>query len=203
MTIDHLIPLAHGGTDETTNYVTACKPCNAKKADLPATVFAQSAGVDLSTLPVSGDPVIDNPDLPDEIRRIRKRVYDAVRNGITPARGKSAHNRIEKAYRSELWAPDFGQALAQEYPTLPGHVRAMLPEIEVLAKNDREKILLIELAKSANTREIIRKTLVMGRGIEVNVVRAAEQSKDPALKKRLEQALMRFWKIAGKDEPGY
>ena len=201
LTIDHVVPLAHGGTDETTNYVTACRPCNARKADLPASVFAKAAGIDLSDLPVSGDPVIDNPNLPEEVRRMRKRVYDAVRSGIEPAQGKSAHQKVEKAYRRELWSSDIGQALAQEYPTLPGHVRAMLPEIEVLAKTDRERALLIELAKSANTREMIGKNLVLGSGIEAKVKQAAEDVKDPALKKRLEQALRRFHKIVGESKP--
>ena len=33
LTRDHLIPLSRGGTNEWTNVVTACSPCNARKAD--------------------------------------------------------------------------------------------------------------------------------------------------------------------------
>ena len=33
--IDHVDPFAHGGRDDLTNLVTACWPCNTRKADLP------------------------------------------------------------------------------------------------------------------------------------------------------------------------
>ena len=33
LTFDHVIPRAHGGGTSWTNIVTACKPCNVKKAD--------------------------------------------------------------------------------------------------------------------------------------------------------------------------
>ncbi len=32
LTIDHLVPIALGGIDEPVNYVSACQPCNARKA---------------------------------------------------------------------------------------------------------------------------------------------------------------------------
>ena len=32
-TVDHLVPHAHGGLDEISNLVTACWPCNTRKAD--------------------------------------------------------------------------------------------------------------------------------------------------------------------------
>lgn len=33
LTIDHVIPLSKGGRNHKTNMTTACKPCNAAKAD--------------------------------------------------------------------------------------------------------------------------------------------------------------------------
>src|SRR2546425_896881 len=60
LTIDHLVPLALGGLDEMTNYVTCCQPCNAKKGSLPLAAFAAATKVELEALPVHGDPVIDN-----------------------------------------------------------------------------------------------------------------------------------------------
>lgn len=33
LTLDHVVPRAHGGRTEWTNIVTACVPCNARKAD--------------------------------------------------------------------------------------------------------------------------------------------------------------------------
>lgn len=194
VTVDHLIPLASGGTDEMTNYVTACWTCNQRKADLDPGKFALIAGVQISDLPVSGDPIIDNPDLPHEVRALRKRIYDAVRSGDISARGKSSHKKIEKEFRRELWQTDLGKKLIAEQPELPGHSRAMLPEIESVAQSERERLLLIELSKSARTRELIAPQLALGDGVEVNVVRIAEKCKDPALKKRLEQAIRRFRK---------
>ena len=56
LTIDHLIPLALGGLDEITNYVTCCRSCNRAKADKPLEVFVQQVNVELEDLPVHGDP---------------------------------------------------------------------------------------------------------------------------------------------------
>ena len=33
LTIDHVVPISHGGKTEWTNCVTSCKACNFKKAD--------------------------------------------------------------------------------------------------------------------------------------------------------------------------
>lgn len=33
MTVDHIIPIAKGGTDEPENLLTACKRCNYSKQD--------------------------------------------------------------------------------------------------------------------------------------------------------------------------
>lgn len=45
LTVDHVIPVAHGGTDDPENLTTACADCNAGKAALPpdAEVVAQVA----------------------------------------------------------------------------------------------------------------------------------------------------------------
>ena len=80
LTIDHLVPLAHGGLDEMTNYVTCCKPCNERKDSLPLQEFAESVAIEIEDLPVHGDPVIDNEALPIQIRLLRKRVFDSYRH---------------------------------------------------------------------------------------------------------------------------
>jgi len=33
--VDHVDPYAHGGEEDLSNLVTACRPCNTRKADLP------------------------------------------------------------------------------------------------------------------------------------------------------------------------
>jgi 5-methylcytosine-specific restriction endonuclease McrA len=44
LTVDHVIPVALGGTDEPENLVTACKDCNAGKSWLTTTGSARSSG---------------------------------------------------------------------------------------------------------------------------------------------------------------
>lgn len=192
LTIDHLVPLALGGLDEVTNYVTCCRSCNSTKADRPLEEFALTVNVDVDDLPVHGDPVIDNENLPIEIRSIRKRIFDKIRRGELDARGRSAQRKIEKAYRREFWSTSIGQALETEEPTLPGHVRILIPEIRTVAKTAREYLLLVELAKSANTRELIGTVLDEDSDVEARVRSIVRTSKDIALVKRLNQALVRF-----------
>ena len=42
-TLDHVVPLAHGGADSEANTIAACEACNTAKADLSALVFRNSA----------------------------------------------------------------------------------------------------------------------------------------------------------------
>lgn len=42
-TVDHLIPISKGGTDEATNMVAACNKCNASKRDRMTPGFFESA----------------------------------------------------------------------------------------------------------------------------------------------------------------
>jgi 5-methylcytosine-specific restriction endonuclease McrA len=44
ITIDHVEPLAAGGTDTLQNLVVACKPCNAAKNHKPIEIFNPNAG---------------------------------------------------------------------------------------------------------------------------------------------------------------
>lgn len=191
LTIDHLVPLALGGLDEVTNFVTCCRSCNRAKADQPLEEFARTVNVNVEDLPVHGDPVIDNRKLPIEIRAVRKRIFDRVRQGGLNASGRSAQKKIEKAYRREFWATSIGQVLEAEEPSLPGHVRISIPEIKTIAKTTREYILLVELAKSASTRELIG-TIDTHVDVEARVRSMADRSKDVALAKRLNQALRCF-----------
>lgn len=178
LTIDRLIPLALGGLDETTNYVTACEPSNARKGSLHLAEFADSIKIDVTSLPVHGDPVLNNSGLPLQIRMIRKRVFDRMREGNMRATGKSAQKKIEKAYRISLWESPAGRQLQDEMPSLPGQVRVMVPEIRTIAKSPHEYLLLIELAKSANTRNLIGSVLTQDCDVVARVESLASKSKE-------------------------
>lgn len=192
LTIDHLIPLSLGGLDEVTNYVTACGPCNNRKTNIPVVEFAESIAISIEDLPVHGDPVIDNVQLPIQLRLLRKRIYDKVRAGELRAAGKSAQTKLEKSYRREFWQTEEGHRLEEEFPSLPGHVRIMIPEIKTVAKNEREYLLLVELAKSANTRNLIGTILTRYCDVETRIRSIASRTNDMALQKRIQQALQRF-----------
>lgn len=194
LTIDHLIPIARGGLDEPTNYVACCEACNQKKADMPLAEFARTVNVQVEELPIHGDPVIDNELLPIELRMLRKRVFDRMRAGELQMSGRSAQKKIEKVYRRDVWQTARGKALEQEFPTLPGHVRVMIPEVQAIADNERDYHLLIELAKSARTRNLIGTTLTKDRVDYLLDVYMKDRSTDPVLRKKLEQAWARFGK---------
>lgn len=191
LTIDHLIPLSLGGLDEQTNYVTCCRACNQRKANQPLSDFARTINIDLEDLPVHGDPVIDNMALPIQIRLIRKRIFDKIRRGEVSVSGKQAQRKIEKIYRLEFWQTPEGKALEAEFPNLPGHVRIMIPEIQTIAKNTREYLLLLELAKSANTRNLIGAILTFECNVEERIKALEAKTKDISLKKRIGLALNR------------
>jgi hypothetical protein len=192
LTIDHLIPLSLGGLDEATNYVTACQPCNTRKRDLPLQEFAKSVAIDVASLPIHGDPVLANEAIPLQIRLIRRRVFERIREGRMRATGKSAQKKIEKAYRLSLWESTIGKQLESEMPTLPGPVRAMVLEIRTIAKSMDEYLLMIELAKSANTRNLIGSVLTKDCDVMARIESLRLKSNDAALKKRLEYAIQRF-----------
>ena len=192
LTIDHLVPLARGGLDEITNYVTCCQACNQKKASLPLEDFAVSLDIPLRDLPVHGDPVIENEDLPIQIRQLRRIIFDQYRKEELNLTGKQAQTKLEKAYRRAFWETEEGKALEQEFPSLPGHARIMVPEIRTIAASAREFWLLVELAKSANTRNLIYSELLKGSDIEQRMRDLVVKTRDESLKKRLQQALGRF-----------
>jgi 5-methylcytosine-specific restriction enzyme A len=198
LTIDHLIPLALGGVDEIVNYVTACRPCNERKAAQPLVAFAETIRISVQQLPVHGDPVIDNEALPVEIRLVRKRIFDRMRVGEIRGGGRDLQKRIEKEYRRAFWATPAGQALELDFPSLPGHVRIMIPEIQTIANNEREFWLLLELSKSANTRSLIGSVLTAEVPIEAVVRKLAQSNDDPALAKRLGQAIRRFENVTSR-----
>lgn len=196
LTIDHLIPIARGGLDEPTNYVACCEACNQRKADMPLEKFARTVNVQVEELPVHGDPVIDNESLPIELRMLRKAVFDRMRAGQLRVSGRSAQNSLERTYRRDLWQTAHGKALEEGFPNLPGHVRVMIPEIQAIADNEREFLLLMELAKSARTRNLIGTTLTEETNVEQVVGSMKVRSGDAMLRKKLEQAWTRFGKEA-------
>lgn len=191
-TIDHVIPLANGGTDEVTNYVTSCLECNQRKADLPLAEFAKTINIKIEELPVHGDPVIDNERLPIELRLLRKRIFDRIREGELRAGGTSAQKKVEKLYRRTFWQTPEGKALEAEFPQLPGPVRVMVPEIRAIAANAKDFLLLLELAKSANTRNLIGTLVTSDCDVEERVRSIQAKSGDPSLRKRVGWALERW-----------
>jgi hypothetical protein len=191
------------GPDEITNYVSACEPCNARKGHLPLHEFAATLQLDPKSLPIHGDPILDNESLPYQIRLIRRRVFDRIREGTLSARGKSAQKKIEKAYRMSLWETDIGKKLESEVPSLPRQVRVMVPEIRTIAKSEGEYLLLVELAKSASTRNLIGSVLTNEADVLARLRAKRSASTDPALNKRIDDALNRWRKeLLKRGEPG-
>lgn len=199
LTIDHVIPLALGGLDEITNYVTCCRSCNQVKAAKPFREFADSIGIDTATVPVHGDPVLDNPDLPSSMRAVRRKLHDAMRDGLLQFGGKQAYKKFEKTFRTEFWATDEGRALEARLPELPGHVRIMVPEIQAIAKSRREYLLLVELAKSANTRDLIGTVLTREADVERRLSEYVQRGPDDSTRRRIAQALRRFERAVRKE----
>ena len=194
LTIDHLVPLARGGLDEITNYVTCCRLCNQEKANLPLEEFAASLEVPLSDLPVHGDPVIDNEDLPRPIRQLRRTLFERYRQEKLRLTGRQAQKKLEKEYRRSFWETQEGKALEDVFPTLPGHARIMIPEIKTIAASAREFWLLVELSKSARTRNLIGTVLTKGGEIEQKFRDAIRKTRDESLRRRMTQALARWEK---------
>ena len=192
LTIDHLIPLALGGLDEVTNWATCCRACNERKAAVPLEGFLASLRMPVEELPVYGDPVIDNPAIPIQLRLLRRRIFDRIRRGELAVSGKGAQKKLEKAYRRELWQTADGKLLEAEFPNLPGQVRAAVPEIRSIAKSKREFLLLVELAKSAQTRNLIGSVLTGNVDVEARIRSMHERENKPAMRKRLTHALKRF-----------
>ena len=148
-----------------------------------------------------GDPVIDNPAIPMQLRLLRRRVFDRIRRGKLAVSGKSAQKKIEKAYRRDLWETADGKRLEAEFPSLPGQVRAVIPEIRSIAKSKREFLLLVELAKSARTRSLIGSVLTGNVDVEVRVRSMHERERQQAMRKRLAQALKRFERAVRANPP--
>jgi hypothetical protein len=160
---------------------------------LPLAEFSKTINVLIETLPVHGDPVIDNADLPIQIRLLRKRIFDKARQGDLSITGKTAQKKLEKAFRIAFWQTPEGKALQAQFPLLAGQSRVMIPEIQTIATNTSEFLLLVELAKSANTRNLIGTILVK----DCNIVERAQDlmnrsNTDTALRKRLRQALLQW-----------
>lgn len=191
LSIDHLIPVALNGLHEIRNYVTCCRSCNSRKRHTKLDEFAKKININVEGLPVHGDPIIDNEGIPVEIRMIRKRIFDKMRLGESAFTGKAAQQKIEKKYRMEVWDSSQGKKLIASYPELPGQVRIMIPEIETIANSKEDFILLIELAKSASTRNLIGTTLTANLNTYETVLALLNKSKDVAMKKRLKQAMDR------------
>jgi 5-methylcytosine-specific restriction enzyme A len=192
LTIDHLVPLAEGGLNEPINFVTACIACNQAKADKPLSEFLQQMGLAEIDLPVHLDSVLDNDRIPDSVKQVRRSVHSSIRSGKLKARGKSASRKIEKTYRRRFWETGEGKNLERQFPKLPGHVRIMIPEIKAITYSHREFNLVLELAKSASTRDLISGRLQKLENLEDSIRSLAISERDEKLRKRIAQAVARF-----------
>lgn len=159
---------------------------------MPLEQFAAELDISLGSLTVHGDPLIDNEDLPIQIRRLRRMIFDQYRQEKLHLGGKQAQKKLEKAYRASFWETAEGRALEEAFPTLPGHARIMIPEIKTIAASAREFWLLVQLSKSANTRNLIGTTLTKGCDIEKRFRESIAKTRNPSTKKRMQQALARF-----------
>jgi hypothetical protein len=74
----------------------------------------------------------------------------------------------------------------------------MLPEIDTVAQSAEERLLLIELAKSAHTRNLIGSVLKSGGDLVARVEALARATSDDSLQRRLELALNRFRRARGR-----
>lgn len=195
LTIDHVIPLGKHGIDELTNYVTACKSCNEMKGSMSLADFAHHIKIEITDLPVYGDPIIDNLNLPIQFRLLRKKIFAKTRmEKGRLQRSRGAQKRLERAFRYEFHKTDLGKKVLKDYPKLPGQVRVMLPQIEAIAKNEAEMRLLIELAKSAHTRNLIGSEITGKEPIREKLESILKRPDvDPPLSKRIRWALKR-WK---------
>lgn len=194
LTIDHIIPASDPrGLDEPTNYVTCCSACNLRKRNLPLPEFARSINIKIETLPVHGDPIIDGDGIPIQFRFIRKRIIDRIRSGEIRVGAKSMQRELERTYRRSVWQSPEGLKLSEEFPRLPGQVRVMIPQIKSIAKDDLEAFrILLELAKSAKTRNLIGTVIVPGTNLRAQLTRILEQTSDQSLKRRLEWTMKRL-----------
>ena len=77
--------------------------------------FAKSLDIPLDELPVHGDAVIDNEDLPIQIRELRRMIFDQYRKEELRLRGKQAQKKLEKAYRRSFWETAEGKALEKSF----------------------------------------------------------------------------------------
>lgn len=96
LTIDHMIPLALGGLDEMTNWVTCCRACNQRKAAQPLEKFLESLAMPVEELPVYGDPVIDNPAVPIQLRLLRRRISTAFGVANSLSQGRVPRRNLRK-----------------------------------------------------------------------------------------------------------
>ncbi|MDD2192843.1 MAG: HNH endonuclease [Bacteroidales bacterium] len=157
LTIEHIIPVSKGGIDDIINYITVCRSCNSSKKDKSLIEFIETRwDIKISELPIHGDIIMDTPELDSEYRRVRQNCFYRMR-AEDKLKGSNAFKKLEKEFRSNLWATHYGRVLSKRYPELPGQVRASIPLVEYLVPDSRKPIhkLLIEFCKSSQTRALI------------------------------------------------
>jgi hypothetical protein len=71
---------------------------------LPLTDFSKTINVRVEEMPVHGDPILDNADLPIQIRILRKRIFDRVRTGELSDRGQILSEEAGKSISDRILA---------------------------------------------------------------------------------------------------
>jgi hypothetical protein len=57
---------------------------------------------------------------------------------------KQFQKRVEKEFRRSIWNAAEGMELERSFPSLPGHVRITIPEIQTIASCKSEFLLLLQ-----------------------------------------------------------
>ena len=92
--VDHVTPVAEGGTDELDNLKTACSACNQGKEGLRARQRARRNGIAGFLLP--------SPILPDTIRMIALKVLKETGRPMTASEIATAANATKTSTRQSL-----------------------------------------------------------------------------------------------------
>ena len=100
-------------------------------------------------------------------------------------------SELKKAKQSLL---KIGKEIEDQYPNLPAHVRSMIPEIKTISSNKNDFNLLLELAKSAITRNLIGTFLTKNCNVMEKLKNIMNQTDNKSLTKKINFAIKRYKK---------
>jgi 5-methylcytosine-specific restriction endonuclease McrA len=94
LSLDHVVPTEHGGTNEATNLVTACRRCNARKGSMDLRSFARMLASETGTT----TRTITN--------KVRKHLKLAI--DVRAAKAELENERDEREERAAIKSADTG-----------------------------------------------------------------------------------------------